>query len=865
MDSNEFAKVFALAAIRPESFEPRDLAAKCDLCPFGGSERRPVPPKPPSSGKVKLVVVGEGPGRLELVKGQPFVGPSGALLDDSFAKAKLPLWRRETWLSNASLCSRPDATDLERDEAAACCAPRLMKELAALPPDAPIVALGKPAARALLGINGIMKVRGFVWRVREIGAAQIRGAYRAAEKAEASLKALKGRGPKERAERAEAQKEADLLKLKAELLEGRAALHGRVVLPSVHPAFVLRAATWRPVLDVDLDRVVRFLEKKVKPLDLGVKFEVLRDEKALRAKLPLLKQTIAHDIETDSKDPLEAKIRCLGMSDGEKTFVIYPWRRSYAKLVSACFKDRVVVGHNSFAYDEIALKREGIVYGARTEDTLIAHHAFASHFPQGLAFVASLFTDASPWKITFKQGAEGAEKGLPPSKLPVDDLVRYNAADCIITINAWYNMQADLEDERKVYEHDRELGQMCQEMQIAGIAVDLERREWLSGALKRRSARILRRMRELVGKKSFNPYATKDLREALFYKFRAPVFQMTAKTSLPSTSASVLQSLSQSRTRAGKLARLVLKYRGSRGTRQRNIEGVFVARDGRVHASWKSFGTMNGRLSCKMQQLPRAANPKKPILEDRIRELYVPKKGHVFVYFDLSQAEMRLAAYLSGDENFIKICSEKDVHSGNAVLIFPDAKKLILEDPKGAGKDFRDIAKETGFAVNYYAGEDTLFIRLQGKKLKTPVTMKTVRQMLAVVHRQFAGHFKYIDRNFQEVQRTGHMRTPLLGRIRWLGWNPPITEVANTPVQSGVADIMNERMLRMRRQGLPKGCTLVGQFHDAALYECREGRASKEMEKLIRTVYGEPVELPNGRRFMLPIDFKVGGRLSEVA
>lgn len=843
----------------PKAYDPADHGSACHLCPFGGAERKFVPAKPPSSGKVRLIVVGEGPGRIEKLRGEPFVGQSGSLLDDTFRKAGLPLWRRETFLTNAALCSGDGATDQEKDEAAACCAPRLMKELEALPASAPIVALGKPAARSLLGINGIMKVRGFVWRLRELSDATLRGARRAVEKIDITS------GKKW--ERDAAKKEKALLSLKAELLEGRARLAGRVVMPSIHPAFVLRMATWRPVLEIDLDRVVRWLKTPggLSLLDQNVKFEVLKNEKEVRRGLSSLGEEISHDIETDSKDPLEAKIRCVGVSDGEKTFVIYPWRRGYAKILSRCFKKRQVVGHNSKAYDEVALKaREKVDYAEKTHDTLVAHHSFASHFPQGLAFVASTFVDVGPWKITFKQGADGAEKGLPPSKLPVRDLVLYNAIDCIATLKAWKAMQRDLDAERKTYDHDIELASMCQEMQIAGIGVDKAHREYLSNALRKRSARLLRRMRELVGKKSFSPYGAKDLRWALFEKFKAPVLGWTKKTQIPSTAVTSLQSLAQAKTRAGLLARLVLKYRGARGTRQRNIEGVFVSGDGRVHASWKSFGTMNGRLSCKMQQLPRAANPKKPILEDRIREFYVPRKGHIFVYFDLSQAEMRLAAYLSGDENFIKVCSERDVHSGNALLIFPMAKKEILEDPKGKGKDFRDIAKETGFAVNYYAGEETLFKRLQGKKLKTPVSYKVVRHMLSIVHRQFKGHFKYIDRNYEEVKKRGYMRTPLLGRIRWLGWNPPITEVANTPVQSGVADIMNERMLAMRREGLPKGCRLVGQFHDAALYECKIGKSAEAMKKMIRRYYDAPVVV-GGRSFVMPIDMKEGLRLSEVA
>lgn len=869
----DFKKSLAVEALSPGSWEPRDHGAKCDLCPFGGPERVVVPPKPPSSGKVRLIVVGEGPGRLELLKGQPFIGPSGALLDDSFRKAKLPLWRRDTFITNASLCARPDASDSERDEAAACCAPRLMKELAALPAEAPIVALGKPAARALLGINGIMKVRGFVWKVREITDAQLRTAHRAAEKAEISLKALKGRGPKERAERQEVKKEVDLLKLKAELLEGRAKLAGRTVLPSVHPAFVLRSPLWRPVLDTDLDRAIRWLSGNVKLLDSEVKYRVLKNASDLKKYLPKLGKIITHDIETtplygpngeiiaDSKDPFEAVVKCLGVSDGKQTFVIFPWRQSYVGEVSKCFKSRTVVGHNIKAYDEIALKKRGIKYG-ETKDSLVAFHSFASHFPQGLAFVVSLFCDSSPWKISFRQGVEGAEKGLSPAKMPVEDLVHYNACDCILNWHAWMAMQEDLEIERSVFEKDMQLAAMCQEMQMAGMGVDFERWRGLSRSLQRRANRFLRRMRKLVGKQTFNPYATRDLREALYYKFRAPVLNLTAKTGVPSTSALQLEALAQSRTRYGKLSRYILKYRGARGTRQRNIEGVFVSRDGRVHFAWKSFGTQNGRFSCRAQQMPRVANKKRPILEDRIRELYVPAKGKVYVYFDVKQAEMKFAAFLSQDENFIRIAMSKDIHASNAKLIWPEASKDI-DEGKGAGPGLRSIAKQCSFAINYGSGEATIMQTLH-KQGYTKVTLKQVRQLLFTLQREFKGHFKFVERNYKEACRTGHMRSPLWGRIRWIGWTPELSLCMNTPVQSVVADFVNERMLEMREK-MPRGCQLIFQGHDSGCYECEEGEPERQMEELIRRTFEKPVRLNNGRELVLTIDLKKGKRLSEVS
>jgi uracil-DNA glycosylase family 4 len=831
------------------AYDPEAEGAHCSSCPLGGKERQFVPPAPPASGKVKLVIVGEGPGRTELFKGQPFVGQSGRLLDTLFAEAGSKDWRKDAFITNSTLCR--STTDLELEEATACCAPRLLKELQALPKKAPIVTLGKPATKVILGVNGIMRARGFVWKTREIADNVVKAAKRAAEK-EVGEKVP--------------------LQLRAEALELRAKLSGRTVLPSIHPAFVLRSEIWRPVLGVDLDRVVRLLKAggRLPLVDQDGEYRVVTKKKDVEKALASLGPEISHDIETDDKDPIIAQIRCVGVSDGEKTFVIFPWvSKVHTPLLNKCFKKRTVIGHNSFAYDSIAEAREGVVYPKKEEDTLIAHHSFASHLPQGLAFVASVFADCSPWKITFKHGAAGAEKGIPPSKLPPEDLCRYNAADCRITIQVWKAIQADLEPEMHTYLHDKRLAAMCRSMQVIGIPVDQKHREYLSRALQRRANRFLRRMRALTGKKSFNPYATADLRYAFYEKFKAPVLVITEKTGTPSTAATVLQQFAQSNTRYGKLARYVLKFRGARGTRQRNIEGVYVHRDGRVHASWKSFGTMNGRLSCKMQQLPKMANPKRPILEDRIREIYVAGKGKVFVYFDLSQAEMRYAAHLSGDKNFIRICSEKDVHSMNACLIFPEAKKYILEDKAGKGKAFRDIAKNVGFAINYGAGEVTLYQRLQAQS-KKPVSMKVVRQVLSVLHKEFRDHFKYVDRNFKDVEQCGYMRSPLLGRIRWFGWKPSLQEVMNTPVQQVVADYINQRMFEMedRMAAEPKKfgkCQLVFQGHDAALYLCDEGAAEENMVGLIKEVMERPVELKNGLSFVVPIDLKKGQRMSDVA
>ncbi len=103
--------------------------------------------------KASWLFVGEGPGRQEDLKGEPFVGPAGKLLDNML-KA-LGLNREENaYIANVVKC-RPTAGD-GRDrppspEEIAACLPFLQQQLELIQPDV-IVALGRIAAISLLGL-----------------------------------------------------------------------------------------------------------------------------------------------------------------------------------------------------------------------------------------------------------------------------------------------------------------------------------------------------------------------------------------------------------------------------------------------------------------------------------------------------------------------------------------------------------------------------------------------------------------------------------------------------------------------------------------------------------------------------------------
>ncbi|MDX9945253.1 MAG: uracil-DNA glycosylase, partial [Azonexus sp.] len=92
--------------------------------------------------------IGEGPGAEEDVKGEPFVGQAGKLLDAMLAAIDLQRGNK-VYIANAVKCRPPGNRTPEASEMAAC-RPWLQRQIQLLQPKV-IVLLGKAAAHTVLG------------------------------------------------------------------------------------------------------------------------------------------------------------------------------------------------------------------------------------------------------------------------------------------------------------------------------------------------------------------------------------------------------------------------------------------------------------------------------------------------------------------------------------------------------------------------------------------------------------------------------------------------------------------------------------------------------------------------------------------
>ncbi|HOU91700.1 MAG TPA: uracil-DNA glycosylase family protein [Polyangiaceae bacterium] len=136
----------------------REVAA-CERCGLHRGRQRTVFAR--GTGASGLCFVGEGPGAEEDAQGLPFVGAAGQLLDRMIEG--MGLSREEVYVCNIVKCRPPDNRKPLPEEMAAC--QRFLEEQLELVDPEVMVALGATAVQGLFGTTaGITRLRG-TWRL----------------------------------------------------------------------------------------------------------------------------------------------------------------------------------------------------------------------------------------------------------------------------------------------------------------------------------------------------------------------------------------------------------------------------------------------------------------------------------------------------------------------------------------------------------------------------------------------------------------------------------------------------------------------------------------------------------------------------
>lgn len=297
--------------------------------------------------------------------------------------------------------------------------------------------------------------------------------------------------------------------------------------------------------------------------------------------------------------------------------------------------------------------------------------------------------------------------------------------------------------------------------------------------------------------------------------------------------------------------------------------------DGMIRPSYSLVGTVTGRSSSRD---PNGQNfPKRGKLAKEYRKIFKAPKGWVFLSCDLSQAELRIAAMMSGDSNMLKVYADGgDIHRTTAA----GTMGITLEEFFKLPKDVQDLKRFQAKAVNFGFLYGMWWVKFR-QYAKTECGIDFTEEEAKEIRENFFRTYPMLEEWHRDVQdivrKQGYIRT-FDGRIRHLpGVRSPDESVAkqamrqgiNSPVQSIASDLglmtLGRLMPFLRKKGYAEWFKPCGFIHDAIVCLVREDKVAKAASILKQFMENNPVEKWFGWEPEIPIiaDAEVGRTLAS--
>jgi len=395
--------------------------------------------------------------------------------------------------------------------------------------------------------------------------------------------------------------------------------------------------------------------------------------------------------------------------------------------------------------------------------------------------------------------------------------------------------ELDKRNVRKIYEDiELPLIPVVHKMEKRGVKIDKKLLGELSKKYHATLADLEKKIWELAGVE-FNIASPKQLGEILFDKLglKAKNAKKTAGGAR-STKESELEKMRDMHP----IVPFIFEYREIAKLLGTYIDAIppLLDKENRLHTHFIQSGSTTGRMA---SQDPGLQNiPIKTELGKNIRYAFIPEKGFKLVSLDYSQMELRIAAFMSGDQKLIDIFKKgEDVHTAVAASVFK-------VDPKEVTPEMRRRAKVINFGIIYGMGVNAL-------KQNLGSTREEAQTFLNDYFSTFSTLASYLDNVKAETAKRGYTET-FYGRRRYFeGINsklPFIRAAAermaiNAPIQGTEADVIKLAMIKIdeyiTKNKLDDTAYLLLQVHDELVCEIREDKAeeiSSDITKIMQEV-----------------------------
>ncbi len=370
-------------------------------------------------------------------------------------------------------------------------------------------------------------------------------------------------------------------------------------------------------------------------------------------------------------------------------------------------------------------------------------------------------------------------------------------------------------------------------MQWNGMYVDEKELNAFGEELTTQIEVLTKVIHEMAGEE-FNINSTKQLGEILFEKMQLPVIKKTKNGY--STDVDVLEKLKREDPIIGK----ILEYRQLMKLNSTYVEGLkpFInPKTKRIHSFFHQTITATGRISSTEPNLQNI--PTRFELGKRVRKVFKPEEGKIYIDADYSQIELRVLAHISQDKHMIEAFNHnEDIHKQAASKVF----KTPIEE---VTKEQRSNAKAVNFGIVYGISDFGLAEQLG-------IARKKAKQYIDEYLTEYAGIKEFMENIIEKTKEKGYVET-LFHRRRYVpelnSKNYMVRQFGNrvamnTPIQGTAADIMKIAMINVGKELQNRGleAKIILQVHDEMMIEAPE-REKEEVKEIMKKEMESAIKL----------------------
>lgn len=772
----------------------------------------------------KLAIVAEKPGRQEVVKMRPLIGPTGQQVNELLAAYGIK--RQDVYLTNAVKVvkdfNEPTDSDIIDGQM------ELYDELSQMPELKCIIALGNVALKSLSNFHyqGITKYRGSVLP----------------------------------------------------------SCIGIKMVPTFHPSFYFRGA-WhmKSVVKFDFGRAIYqadFAEIR-RPARTFIIEPTLIDVMEWTRRLSRSRR-VAFDIEV-----VGGFITCIAFSNSPDSAICIPithnngrpyWsdineeRQVWDCIQQIFLNEKTIFIAQNMMFDVWHLYKHGIVvpHINKGRDTMNMHKLLAPELNHDLAFLTSIYTDEPYYKDESGYNEE--------VRVSDEQFWAYNCKDASVTFEVCQNLEEELEQVGLLEQYINEVQaqyMLCLKMRIAGIRVDVDRlrriREEINSDIKAKEDALIK----AVGR-SFNTKSGRDM-EQLYSLLGVPA-PRTDKGSVKRDKYTLLEMAHKHREHADVLS-LIHNINELRTLRD-GFTNIVVDNNDYYHPGYKPCHTKSRRMASESSE---QGGPQLQNIPRKLRSIFIPDRGHMFTSCDMKQAEAMLVAWMAEDKLLIKAFEEgKDVHRVRACILYrnwTDQENLppdellssitkVCQNCEGSEcvHSERFNAKVAGHAFAYRMGESR-FIKEQIK-----IQLFINKQEAARIRRLMISDAikRWHDKVMYSLRHSRWLTAPTGAKREFYGildddmLREALSWLASVSVSQIItrAELLLDDWFSNRKDYYQQPPRIVTQTHDSLLVSHDPADIELVKEDLI-TAFNQPTEI-NGRILNIPIEITHGYSWGEL-